>query len=57
MGYHVDMPFFDLVSHKTGAVIKMRQDEVIRDRDGDIVSWNYVPVSDKRITSVIILND
>ena len=50
---------FDLVSHRTGESIPMTLTEITRDREGEIVGWNYIPAEheERRITSVIILND
>ncbi len=50
---------FTLVSQWTGETIEFLLQEVTRDREGEIVAWNYVPaeMDEPRVKSVIILND
>lgn len=52
-----DSESFELVSERTGAVVKMILNKVHFDDEGDLTHWEFIPYRNNKFTSLVVFND
>lgn len=48
---------FELVSARTGKIVKMIHNETFRDREGDITHWEFIPYRNTSFDKLVVFND